>query len=154
MRPPKLNLIAVVGLVFGLAGAKPTHSAAQIPRYDGQWVADVPVQGTCPAAHMTLFVSGTSIIGNVANSAGTFPITGQIDASGKGTIKIVDFRGRIVFLKDHFAADYFNSCGERRAIGRKLVSGGKAAAQDGTARFAGPYLRQYVGQRARSLTRV
>jgi hypothetical protein len=125
MRSPKPNLVAALGLAFALAAAGPMPSAAQNLGYDGQWVADVPVQGACPAAHMTLFVSGASIVGNVANSAGTFPITGQIDANGKGTLKIVDFRGRIVFLKDRFAADYFNSCGERRAIGRKLESGPK-----------------------------
>src|SRR5579863_5238370 len=51
---------------------------------DGQWVAEIPVQGRCPAAHMTLFVDGGNILGNVVNSSGTFPITGHIDAAGNG----------------------------------------------------------------------
>jgi hypothetical protein len=91
--------------------------------FDGQWIADVPVQGTCPASHMTLFVHGRAIDGSVFNPAGTFAITGEVDKTGQGQIKIGDFVSHIKFLEDHFAADYFNACGERQAIGKRLDLG-------------------------------
>jgi hypothetical protein len=113
-------------LAFSGASQPPNPSTQPVTEganYDGQWIADVPIQGSCPASHMTLFVNGSNIIGNVVNSAGTFAVTGQVDRSGDGNIKIVDFSGRIKFKHDQFAADYFNSCGERRVVGKRLVAG-------------------------------
>lgn len=120
-RPRGGRRLTASALVLVLVAAH--QSLAKPPSLDGQWIADVPVQGKCPAAHLTLFVLGGSIIGSVYNGTGTFPITGHIDDSGNGNITIVEFGGRIKFSNDRFAADYFNACGERRAVGKKLMPG-------------------------------
>jgi hypothetical protein len=117
-----------IALAFSVAPQPATpapQSVAEGLNYEGKWVADVPVQGSCPASHMTLFVHGAYIAGSVVNPAGTFAISGQIDGNGNGDIQINGslWRGRIKFSHDQFAADYFNNCGERRAIGKRLIRG-------------------------------
>jgi hypothetical protein len=114
------------GRCLSLVLGRTPHPASSTPRnlveglnYDGQWVADVPVQGSCPAAHMTLFVHGTSIVGSVRNPLGISAINGQIGKAGDGQIQIDGFGGRVKFSNGSFTADYFNACGERRAIGRR-----------------------------------
>jgi hypothetical protein len=109
---------------MGVDPAPSGPTMAQSLNFDGQWVADVPVQGNCPVAHITLFVNGSNVVGSVVNYAGTFPISGQIDSSGNGNISIVGVGGgRIKFSGDRVAADYLVPCGERRALGRRLKSG-------------------------------
>jgi hypothetical protein len=88
--------------------------------YNGRWVSDVPLQGSCPASHMTIDVRGSLIDGNVVNPAGTFKITGSIDPNGNGTIQIVQSRGVIKFSENQFVADYENlGCGKRHAVGAR-----------------------------------
>jgi hypothetical protein len=90
-------------------------------RYDGRWIANVPPQGRCPASRMTLDVRGSSIRGTVVSIFGSFPIMGSLTDRGVGTIQIVQMGGRISFSKNHFIADYFNTCGPRRAVGTRLA---------------------------------
>jgi len=108
---------------MGQASGAAAQAYSGAGTFDGQWIADVPVQGTCPASHMTLFVHGQAIEGSVVNPAGTFAIMGDVDPAGDGQIKIGDFTGHIKFIGDRFAADYLNTCGERQAIGKRLDAG-------------------------------
>jgi hypothetical protein len=101
--------------LFGCASQPPTMSA-----YDGHWASDIPVQGRCPAAHWEFDVKNHVITGAAKNPAGTFVMSGTLDESGKGTIKINQFAGTIQFVGDHFESDYFNACGARHAAGARV----------------------------------
>jgi hypothetical protein len=56
--------------------------------YDGRWVADLPAQGSCPAAHLIINVRDNTISGTVANPSGTYPVNGRSGNNGEGTIRI------------------------------------------------------------------
>ncbi len=96
------------------------HEAYQ-GSYDGRWIARVPPQGRCPPSLMTLDVRGNSIRGIVVNPFGAFPIVGTLAKDGTGTIQIVRMGGRISFTEHRFQADYFNTCGARRAVGTRVA---------------------------------
>jgi hypothetical protein len=123
MNKMRNGAVSLMALVFAVSLGS-TQALAQAIGYDGQWIADVPRQGTCPASHMTLFVHDAGRIdGSVFNPLGTFPITGQIDQNGMGTFRIRAFAGHIRFAGNEFAAVYANDCGERRALGMRLTAG-------------------------------
>jgi len=111
---------ALCSLAFSFVaiGCSSPHGPAAA--YSGLWSADIPVQGACPVAHWDVNVSGNSITGIATNPAGTFPITGTIEESGHGTIKINQMGGTIQFSGNKFTSDYFNGCGPRHAEGARI----------------------------------
>ncbi|MHB1205034.1 MAG: hypothetical protein ACYCZX_05670 [Rhodospirillaceae bacterium] len=87
--------------------------------YDGHWTADIPVQGRCPAAHWAFDVKDGDIAGTATNPAGRFAMSGTLNKSGKGTIKINQLAGTIQFSVNNFESDYSNTCGARHASGSR-----------------------------------
>lgn len=98
------------------------QGSANSSRFDGKWVADLPAQERCPAAHLVINVRGDTISGEVVNSSGTFPINGRND-NGVGTLRVNNSdenNGTVRFSDRKFVADYINaSCGTRHAEGVK-----------------------------------
>jgi hypothetical protein len=115
----KISTAARISLLsaalFGCA-SQPSAMTA----YDGHWTSDIPVQGRCPAAHWEFDVKNHQMTGAANNPAGTFLMSGTVDDSGRGTIKINQFGGTIQFVGGHFESDYFNACGPRHAAGVRV----------------------------------
>lgn len=87
----------------------------------GRWVAIVPPKPYCSSSRLTLDVRGGYIAGNVLNSEGVFPVAGEIDLTGNGTIRIGQVAGVIHFGRNRFVADYPNfKCGLRHAVGFRI----------------------------------
>jgi hypothetical protein len=72
---------------------------------------------------LILDVVGSSIVGNVTNPFGVFPLSGTVHPNGEGVFKIGRFAATIRFSGTKFEANYANDCGGRFAIGRKLAVG-------------------------------
>jgi hypothetical protein len=92
--------------------------------YDGQWVADVPQEGNCPAAHMEIEVRSGVIRGTVTDSTGAFPVKGRINEDGSGAMILHrafnknTFAGVVRFSANQVDVDY-DPCGTRHAIGHR-----------------------------------
>jgi hypothetical protein len=125
----------LVGMSFlALIGYGPTSASQPAQRisptqgilstYDGQWVADVPPAGNCPAAHMEIEVRSGVIRGTVTDSAGAFPVKGRINEDGSGAMILHRafnknaFAGVVRFSANQFDVDY-DPCGTRHAIGHR-----------------------------------
>jgi hypothetical protein len=98
-----------------------TFSSHAIADAYGRWVAIVPPKPYCSSSRLTLDVRGGYIAGNVVNSEGVFPVAGEIDLTGNGTIRIGQVAGIIHFGRNRFVADYPNfKCGLRHAVGFRI----------------------------------
>jgi hypothetical protein len=116
--PPRYALAAILfglaPMAFGNAGqaARLGHS------FDGRWIANVPPVLSCSPSRLTLDVRGGVIVGNVVNNEGVFAVGGEVDAAGRGTIRIGHVAGVVRFAGRGFVADYPNlRCGLRHAVG-------------------------------------
>jgi hypothetical protein len=126
------RIILLLGFVSFIPGA------AAGP-YDGTWVAQAPAQGRCnPPAKMTLNVRDAAIVGTVDNPNGTFRLSGTLDASGNGTIRIGDFAGTVRFTGERFEANFSNTCGQRQVAGTRTAGalGTTAQKSEAAARYA------------------
>jgi len=113
---------ARAALVFGLALTLFGHAgeAARLDAFDGRWIANVPLVLSCSPSRLTLEVRGGVIVGNVVNSEGVFAVGGEVDAAGRGTIRVGQVAGVIRFTGRRFIADYPNlRCGLRHAVGSR-----------------------------------
>jgi len=111
---------ALTAILFGLAltAFSQAGQAAGPGSFDGRWIANVPPVLYCSPSRLTLDVRGGAIVGNVVNSEGVFAVGGEIDAAGRGTIRIGRVAGVVRFAGRRFVADYPNlRCGLRHAIG-------------------------------------
>ena len=87
----------------------------------GRWVADVPPKPYCSPSRLTLDVRGGSIVGNVVNAEGVFPVAGEVGPDGTGMIRIGQVAGVVRFGPSRFVADYPNlRCGHRHAVGVRI----------------------------------
>lgn len=119
MRSACYAMLAVAAFAAGLHGRALAAEAGD--EFDGRWVALVPAAPSCSAARLTLDVKEGSIIGNIENKEGVFPVAGSVGASGAGTLRIGQVAGVIRFDEDRFEADYPNlRCGPRHAAGRRI----------------------------------
>jgi hypothetical protein len=86
--PPRYVLAAtLLGLAlmaFGNAG----QAAGLGYSFDGRRIANVPPVRSCSPSRLTLDVRGGVIVGYVVNSEGSFAVGGEVDAAGRGTIRI------------------------------------------------------------------
>jgi hypothetical protein len=88
--------------------------------FDGGWSAFVGPFGTCNfVSILTLDVVSSSIVGNVSNPRGVFPLSGTVNPSGLGVFKIGTFAGTVRFSGTRFEAHFANGCGGRVAFGTK-----------------------------------
>jgi hypothetical protein len=112
--PSFMTLVAAIWLVLPCGWASAGNAASA----DGQWIAHVPPKPYCSPSRMTLNVSRGVIARDVVNSEGSFPVVGEIERAGIGTIRILQVAGVIRFVGDRFIADYPNfRCGLRHAVG-------------------------------------
>jgi hypothetical protein len=106
---------------LSVAAMATTFSSHAIADAYGRWVAIVPPKPYCSSSRLTLDVRGGYIAGNVVNSEGVFPVAGEIDLTGNGTIRIGQVAGIIHFGMNRFVADYPNfKCGLRHAVGFRI----------------------------------
>jgi hypothetical protein len=115
----KLLGLALLGLpLAGTAASGPALATAPL---FGRWVANVPPKPFCSPSRLTLDVRGGSIAGTVVNDEGVFPVAGELDPYGNGTIRIGQVAGVVQFGRNHFVADYPNlRCGHRHAVGVRV----------------------------------
>jgi len=107
-----------------VCGALAAHdaAAARVAHWaEGRWIAHVPAKPYCSSSRLTLDVRGGRIFGNVVNSEGIYAVGGEVDAGGRGVIRIGGVAGVIRFSAHRFVAHYPNlRCGLRQAVGFKV----------------------------------
>jgi len=152
--------VLIGGLIVPQAGsfavAQPQTVLAQtgdtgslpVPSFDGRWIADLPIQGGCQAAHLVIDVRGQRISGTVTNSGVSYPVTGTLSNGGSGRIQINGSdanSGTIRFSATEFAAQYMNaSCGLRAVVGRRVTYGAAAAPENSSIQLTP--LQDYINQ--------
>src|SRR5690348_5450924 len=95
-------------------------SAPEQTAFNGRWLADVPPQGGCQfTSRLTMDVIGRRIVGSATNPGGTYPLSGSVNADGRGAFTIDDFSGTVDFSGKKFEANYANTCAGRHALGNK-----------------------------------
>ena len=110
-----LSAVAIIGPLH-----QPVVAQSAPGPFDGRWSATVGPQSGCNfTSILILDVVGSSIVGNATNPSGVFPLSGTLDANGRGTFKIGSFAGTVTFAGNQFQANYANSCGGRFAVGTK-----------------------------------
>jgi len=108
----------LMGVAFAGFGQALQAAARADYAFDGRWIANVPPKLDCSPSRLTLDIRGGAIAGNVINSEGVFALVGEVDAAGRGIIRIGQVAGVVRFTGHRFVADYPNlRCGLRHAVG-------------------------------------
>jgi hypothetical protein len=121
MKKIKSTLMSIAFVALTICAPRGALVMAQSSgTFDGRWSAFVGPLGTCNfVSILTLDVVGSSIVGNVSNPLGVFPLSGTVNPSGLGVFKIGTFPGTVRFSGTRFEANFANRCGGRVAFGTK-----------------------------------
>jgi hypothetical protein len=119
-----IRTLAGVSIVAGIL----IGGTALAAPFDGNWTGQIAASGRCPAATMTITVSGETLSGAVHNPGNVAPFKGSIDNDGNAIFTTEKGHpGTIKFTTSHFDANWKSGC-QRHALGDRAADAAQNAA--------------------------